>query len=296
MSSLLVVGDAILDRYLYGVATRLSPEAPVPVMRVTGQINQAGGACNVALNANALGVTTRLLSIVGQDDAARELVAALNFQLSRFQIHQARIKTTVKTRHIVGNQHLLRIDDEEPCSSSELSDTLRYLAAYAEDADWIIFSDYGKHFQSRAQEIIDIARNAGRPIAVDPKSDDWEIYRGATLITPNTAELERAGGDARELLRKYSIKEALVTEGSQGMTHHSARRKASIHRDAIAQDVIDVTGAGDTALAAFVVGRARGWKTEGCMDFANTAAGMVCGMMGTHVASDIPKPKDTIAA
>jgi len=296
LSHVLVIGDAILDRYLYGVALRLSPEAPVPIMRVTGQVDQPGGACNVAMNLDALGAKTRLMSVVGQDEAANDLVASLKHQLSSFQLNQARISTTVKTRHIVGNQHLLRIDDEDICSPPELDDVLRYFESYASDTDWIIFSDYGKHFQSRAQDIIDIAKSLKKPIAVDPKSDDWGIYRGADLITPNAAELERAGGDARELLKKNCIKEALVTEGSQGMTHYSAKRKASIHRDAIAQDVIDVTGAGDTALAAFVLGRARGWKTEGCMDFANAAAGMVCGMMGTHVASDIPRPEDQIAA
>jgi rfaE bifunctional protein kinase chain/domain len=292
----LVIGDAILDRYLYGISVRLSPEAPVPIMRVTGQVDQPGGACNVAMNLDALGAETRLMSVVGQDDAACDLVASIKHQLSHFQLNQARISTTVKTRHIVGNQHLLRIDQEDICSPAEIDDVLRHYEAYAKEADWIIFSDYGKHFQPRAQDIIDIAKSLKKPIAVDPKSDDWDIYRGADLITPNVAELKRAGGDARELLRKNCIKEALVTEGSQGMTHYSVRRKASIHRDAIAQDVIDVTGAGDTALAAFVIGRARGWKTEGCMDFANAAAGRVCGMMGTHVASDIPRPKDQIAA
>jgi rfaE bifunctional protein kinase chain/domain len=296
LPQIIVIGDAILDRYLYGIATRLSPEAPVPVMRITGTINQAGGACNVAMNTSAMGISTRLLSIVGQDTAATELVATIHPQLSHYQLNQARIDTTVKTRHIVGNQHLLRIDNEVACDPSDLDDTLRYFEGYAKEADWIIFSDYGKHFQSRAQDIIDIARNADKPIAVDPKSDDWEIYQGATLITPNAAELQRAGGDAKALLKKFGIKEILVTEGAHGMTYQNIARKKSIHREANAQDVIDVTGAGDTALAAFVCGRVRGWKIENCMDYANMAAGLVCGMMGTHVAQDIPKPASKLAA
>ena len=118
-----MIGDAILDRYLYGIATRLSPEAPVPIMQVTGTINQAGGACNVAMNANSMGISTRLLSIVGQDAAATELVEAIHSQLSHFQLNQARIDTTVKTRHVVDNQHLLRIDTES--SWMTRSDILR---------------------------------------------------------------------------------------------------------------------------------------------------------------------------
>lgn len=296
MPQILVIGDAILDRYLYGIATRLSPEAPVPIMQVTGTINQAGGACNVAMNANSMGISTRLLSIVGQDAAATELVAAIHSQLSHFQLNQARIDTTVKTRHVVGNQHLLRIDTESSCDPSDLDDTLRYLEEYVKDSDWVIFSDYGKHFQSRAGDIIDIVLSADKPIAVDPKSDDWEIYRGATLITPNAAELQRAGGDAKALIKKFGIKEILVTEGAHGMTYQNVARKKPIHRESISQDVIDVTGAGDTALAAFVCGRVRGWKIENCMDYANMAAGLVCGMMGTHVAQDIPRPAGKLAA
>jgi len=296
MPRILVIGDAILDKYQYGIATRLSPEAPVPVIKITGEINQPGGACNVAVNCNSLGVETRLLSIVGQDKAADELVASMRQSLSSFQFNQVRVCTTVKTRFVVDNHHLIRIDSEEPCEKHDLDDTLNYFESYAKEVDWIIFSDYGKHFQSRAQDIIDIARYLKKPIAVDPKSSDWEIYRGADLITPNSAEFAGAGGKPDVLLKQFGIKEILVTEGAGGMTCYSARRKNPIHRDATARDVIDVTGAGDTALAAYVCGKVRGWKVESCMDYANAAAGLVCQMMGTHVASDVPRPHEQRAA
>ena len=116
------------------------------------------------------------------------------------------------------------------------------------------------------------------------------------MITPNAAELQRAGGDAKALIKKFGIKEILVTEGAHGMTYQNVARKKPIHRESISQDVIDVTGAGDTALAAFVCETVRGWKIENCMDYANMAAGLVCGMMGTHVAQDIPRPAGKLAA
>jgi D-beta-D-heptose 7-phosphate kinase/D-beta-D-heptose 1-phosphate adenosyltransferase len=245
---ILVIGDAILDKYQYGIATRLSPEAPVPVVKITGEINQAGGACNVALNADALGVPAKIISIVGQDEAAKELVAAMHSQLSRFQFNEARIDTTVKTRFVVDNHHILRIE------------------SFVKDVDWVIFSDYGKHFQSRAQDIIEIAKSQKKPIAVDPKTSNWEIYRGADLITPNLSELKATGQEPEALIKAFDLKELLVTEGENGMTHYSARRKKPIHRDAKSREVIDVTGAGDTALAAFVCGKVRGWEAENCME------------------------------
>ena len=292
MYRILVIGDAILDKYQYGIATRLSPEAPVPVVKITGEINQAGGACNVALNADALGVAAKIISIVGQDDAAKELVAAMHSQLSRFQFNEARIDTTVKTRFVVDNHHILRIDKEQSCPSAELDTALQYFESFVKDVDWVIFSDYGKHFQSRAQDIIEIAKSHKKPIAVDPKTSNWEIYRGADLITPNLSELKATGQEPEALIKAFDLKELLVTEGENGMTHYSARRKKPIHRDAKSREVIDVTGAGDTALAAFVCGKVRGWKAENCMDYANAAAGLVCQMMGTHVTSDVPKPQD----
>ena len=294
MSRILVVGDAMLDRYLYGNCFRLSPEAPVPIMRVTGHSMAPGGACNTALNVQSLGVDCALVSVVGQDEAGKDLVSTLQSQLSHFHLQQCRIKTTVKTRHMVGAHHLLRIDSESECPIDQLRDVLKYIDSYIQDVDWMIFSDYGKHFQRLAPEIIRIANKAAVPIAVDPKSSDWNIYRGADLITPNLAEMKSAlpkGSVGQQALKELGIKELLVTEGGNGMTHYSQKRKKSIHRDAISQEVIDPCGAGDTAVASFVVGKVRGWTTEQCMEYANESAGQVCQKVGTHTAKGVAFPE-----
>jgi len=294
MSKILVVGDAMLDRYLYGNCFRLSPEAPVPIMRVKSQSMAAGGACNTALNVQSLGVDCALVSVVGQDDAGKDLVSTLQSQLSHFHLQQCRAKTTVKTRYIAGAHHLLRIDSESECPIDQVTDVLKYIESYIQGVDWMIFSDYGKHFQQVAAEIIKIANKAKVPIAVDPKSDDWSIYRGADLITPNLAEMKAViskGSSGQDALKELGIKELLVTEGSKGMSHMSQKRKKLIHRDAISQEVIDPCGAGDTAVAAFVVGKVRGWTTEQCMEYANEAAGQVCQKVGTHTASGVAFPE-----
>jgi len=290
MSKILVIGDAILDRYMYGMCPRLSPEAPVPIMRVTGQIDQAGGACNVALNAHSLGIDTSLISAVGQDQAGKDLVDALKSQLSHFHLQQIRTQTTVKTRYISGSHHLLRLDDEETCKAEDLDDVLKYYTEYVKDASWVIFSDYGKHFQSVADAIIGIANAAKVPIAVDPKCPFWDLYRGADLIVPNANEYHEAtlrsdNASPLDLLDRYKIKGMVITEGSRGMTYWTQKRKKPIHRAAVAQEVMDPCGAGDTAMAALIVGKMRGLKMEDCLDYANAAAGYVCQRMGTHVVS-----------
>ena len=146
MSKILVVGDAMLDRYLYGNCLRLSPEAPVPIMHVTSQSMAPGGACNTALNVQSLGVDCALVSVVGQDDAGKDLVSTLQSQLSHFHLQQCRVKTTVKTRYIDGAHHLLRIDAESECPVDQVTDVLKYIESYLQHVDWMIFSDYGKHF------------------------------------------------------------------------------------------------------------------------------------------------------
>ena len=297
MSKILVVGDAILDRYLYGMCPRLSPEAPVPIMRVTGQIDQAGGACNVALNAHALGIDTRLLSVVGQDQAGKDLVDTLKSQLSHFHLQQIRVQTTVKTRYVSGSHHLMRLDDEETCKAEDLEDVLRYYSEYIRDASWVIFSDYGKHFQSIAGEIIRVANAEKVPIAVDPKCPFWDLYQGADLIMPNADEYHEAtlrseNSHPLDLLAMHKIKEMVITEGSHGMTYWSQKRKKPVHRGAVAQEIMDPCGAGDTAMAALIVGKIQGLKIEDCLDYANMAAGYVCQRMGTHIVSkkDVPLP------
>ena len=299
---LLVIGDAILDRYLFGICPRLSPEAPVPIMQVTGTIDQAGGACNVALNVSALGGNPRLMSIVGQDEPARALVDVLHHNsLSHFHLQQERIETTVKTRHVSGNQHLLRIDSEERAKTEQLDNILKYYGEYVEESDFVIFSDYDKHFQCRAQEIIRTANEAKTRIAVDPKSAYWELYRGADLITPNLKEFKKVqkecgtfhSSEPKDILKRFGIKSMLITEGKDGMTLWNQRRKTPIHVDADQQEVIDVTGAGDTVIAAFALGRVRGYSELESMEFATSAAGAVCRKIGTAVAwaNEVKRPE-----
>jgi rfaE bifunctional protein kinase chain/domain len=281
-----VIGDAILDRYVYGQVNRMSPEAPVPVMEIGGRFDRAGGACNVALNIEALGGSVTLLSIIGQDDAGRDLVAEVTLQLSSFHLQQERIDTTVKTRYISGGQHLLRIDHEVTAQPKDLDNILRYFRGYMEQYHYVIFSDYGKHFQPITQEIINAAKGAKIPIAIDPKSPDWSIYRGADLITPNRKEFRAASGGETPaaMLKRFDLGAILITDGADGMAYFSPKHKP-VTKTTQRIEVADTCGAGDTAVAAFVQSQIEGMSIDVGMAFANAAAGIVCTKIGTQVAS-----------
>jgi|ETNmetMinimDraft_30_1059905.scaffolds.fasta_scaffold20402_3 rfaE bifunctional protein kinase chain/domain len=281
-----VIGDAILDRYTFGRVDRMSPEAPVPVLRVGGTYDRPGGACNVAANVQALGVSAQLMSIVGQDEAGKDLMAAISSLLSRFHLQQERIETTVKTRIISGSHHLVRIDTEAAVKETDLENILRYYRVYLEKCDYVIFSDYGKHFQQASKEIIKSAKSQGKPIAVDPKSADWSIYRGADLLTPNRQEYNQSCGDEKpsSVLKRLDIGAILITEGSGGASYYSGNKKAIIRKPKQMFDVTDTCGAGDTAVAGFVVSQLENMSIEEGLDFANIAAGVVCQKMGTQVA------------
>jgi len=291
----LVVGDIMLDRYWRGAVDRISPEAPVPVVAVSGTEERLGGAANVASNVRALGAQCNLLGITGDDADADALQSLLKAQGISAQLERDKsLKTTVKLRIVSQQQQLIRIDFETPANESSTQKLLdRYeklLAAH----DVVIVSDYGKGGLARVQNMIQMARNAGIPLIIDPKGDDYSMYAGATLITPNRKEFQAVAGrfaDTDELVKKAKAMVAeldlgglLVTRSEEGMSLISKDGKA-VHMKARAREVFDVTGAGDTVIAAVGSALALGSGPEDAIHLANVAAGIVVGKLGSATAS-----------
>jgi len=291
----LVVGDIMLDRYWRGAVDRISPEAPVPVVAVSGTEERLGGAANVASNVRALGAQCNLLGITGDDADADALESLLKAQGISAQLERDKsLKTTVKLRIVSQQQQLIRIDFETPANESSTQKLLdRYeklLAAH----DVVIVSDYGKGGLARVQNMIQMARNAGIPLIIDPKGDDYSMYAGATLITPNRKEFQAVAGrfaDTDELVKKAKAMVAeldlgglLVTRSEEGMSLISKDGKA-VHMKARAREVFDVTGAGDTVIAAVGSALALGSGPEDAIHLANVAAGIVVGKLGSATAS-----------
>ena len=284
----LIVGDVMLDRYWHGNADRVSPEAPVPVVHVRKIDDRAGGAANVACNVKALGATPVLIAAISRDEPGHKLRHLCRHMEA--VLVQDEMPTTLKLRVVGRNQQLVRADfEEEP--SDEAQEAM--LDAYEEElpsAERIIFSDYGKGGLGHVQTMIDKALAYKREIYVDPKGSDWKRYRGVTLIKPNLYELRDAvgswrteedmAGRVRDLLGLLSVQYILVTRASDGMTLFS--RTSELHIPAVAREVYDVTGAGDTAIAALC---ATTGTIEERVRLANKAAGIVCGKFGTAVAT-----------
>jgi D-glycero-beta-D-manno-heptose-7-phosphate kinase len=291
---LLVVGDVMLDRYWFGDVSRISPEAPVPVVKVERAEERLGGAANVARNAAALGAQTALLSVVGEDDAGRTLARLLTEGGIAAGLHVDRdIDTTVKLRVIGRQQQLLRIDFETTPSHEILQAKLSEFASRVAEADVVILSDYGKGGLAHIAEMIRLARAAGKPVLVDPKGDDYGKYRGATVITPNRGELREVVGrwsSEAELLAKsqalrteLELDALLVTRSEEGMTLFSAGE--THHQPAQTREVFDVSGAGDTVIATLAVMLAAGADWAEAIRVANVAAGIVVGKLGTAVVT-----------
>jgi rfaE bifunctional protein kinase chain/domain len=292
----LVVGDVMLDRYWYGDVSRISPEAPVPVVLVNEKREdlRLGGAANVAHNCAALGAKTRLLSVVGNDDAGRQLERLLKQRGVEAELHRDRsIRTTEKLRVIGRQQQLLRLDFERAPSREVLASKLTQYRAALPECDVVILSDYGKGGMTHIRQMIQLARRAKKRVLVDPKGDDYSRYRGASIITPNRAELREVVGTwqderdlarrAESLRRRLGLEALLVTRGDEGMTLFRAGRK--VHIDTEAREVFDVTGAGDTVIAALAVTLGAGMSVEAAVKIANRAAGIVVGKLGTAVAT-----------
>jgi rfaE bifunctional protein kinase chain/domain len=288
----LVVGDVMLDRYWFGDVERISPEAPVPVVRIARTEERPGGAANVARNVAALGGRASLLSVVGADEAGRaleKLVAADRVVASMH--HDASLPTTVKLRVIGRQQQLLRIDFETRPSREVLAAKLEDFGQRVSDADVVVLSDYGKGGLAHIETMIARARAAGRPVLVDPKGDEWGKYRGATMITPNRAELREVAGRwhdeadlaarAERLRRDLDIDALLVTRSEEGMSLYTAA--GPFHIPAQAREVYDVSGAGDTVIATIATLVAAGAPLADAVAIANQAAGVVVGKLGTAV-------------
>ncbi len=290
----LVVGDVILDRYWFGATNRISPEAPVPVVRVDGREDRPGGAANVALNIAALGARATLIGTVGDDEAG----AAVRTLLAKAGVACALATaagwpTIVKLRVLSQHQQLIRLDFEDAAVGDGERLLERYRAALT-DADVVVLSDYAKGSLCRAPEFIALARAAGRPVVVDPKGTDFERYRGATVVTPNLREFEAIAGPvgddaalaaaARVLRERLDLGAVLVTRGERGMTLVGSAAEPA-HFAAQAREVYDVTGAGDTVCAALATGLAAGLDLQHAAALANLAAGIAVGKLGAASVS-----------
>ncbi|MBS1161857.1 MAG: D-alpha,beta-D-heptose 7-phosphate 1-kinase [Proteobacteria bacterium] len=291
---LLVVGDVMLDRYWFGEVNRISPEAPVPVVKVERSEERLGGAANVARNAAAVGARTALLSVVGDDDAGRSLTRLLADGGIEAGLHiDPAIDTTVKLRVIGRQQQLLRIDFETLPSHETLNAKLAEFERRIADCDVVILSDYGKGGLVHIAEMIRLARAAGKPVLVDPKGDEWGKYAGATAITPNRSELREVVGrwsseaelfaKAQKLRGELGLDALLVTRSEEGMTLFADHEIH--HQPAQAREVFDVSGAGDTVIATLAVMLAAGAGWAEAIRIANVAAGIVVGKLGTAVVT-----------
>ena len=286
----LVVGDVMLDRYWYGDASRISPEAPVPVLLFREEEFRLGGAANVAANCAALGAATRLLSVVGRDEAGKRLTSLLKEKRVTPSMHQdSGVHTTQKLRVIGRRQHLLRIDMEKAPSREVLASKLAEFKAALADCDVVLLSDYGKGGLAHIVTMIREARKARKPVLVDPKGDDYTRYKGATLITPNLKELEdvvgRWSGEkelaerAQKLRRQLGLKALLLTRSEKGMTLFRDGKTFNIAAEK--RELADVTGAGDTVIATLAVMIAAGQGLESAVRAANRAGGIKVTKFGT---------------
>ncbi len=290
----LIVGDVMLDRYWFGEVSRISPEAPVPVVKIEKVEERPGGAANVARNCAALGARVSLLSVVGADEAGKTLAQLMSDANIESSLHEdAGLNTTVKLRVIGRQQQLLRIDFENTPDHEVLRAKLADFSARLADCDVVILSDYGKGGLTHITEMIQRAKDAGKPVLVDPKGEDYTRYAGATLLTPNRAELREVTGKwqneaelvakAQQLRESLGLTALLVTRSEEGMTLFSAdgvRNEA-----AVAREVYDVSGAGDTVIATLAVMLASGLPLDQALFLANRAAGVVVGKLGTATCS-----------
>ncbi|MBR9780583.1 MAG: D-glycero-beta-D-manno-heptose-7-phosphate kinase [Rhodospirillales bacterium] len=298
-AKVLCIGDVMLDRFVYGSVTRISPEAPIPIIRVERENAMLGGAGNVARNATALGASVRFLSLVGDDLPGREVmeyVANDKGVEPYIQIERNR-PTTIKTRYIAGGQQLLRSDNETTATlaAPTISNLSALAAQLAPDVSAIILSDYGKgvlHGDVVAATIA-AARKAEKPVIVDPKGTDYSIYRGATVVTPNRAEAQAATGidiqsdedaiaAATKIITECGIENVLLTRSQDGMTLVTSKGEAT-HLPTEAREVFDVSGAGDTVVACLASAIAGGASLSDAARIANVAAGIVVGKIGTAV-------------
>ena len=290
----LVVGDVMLDRYWFGDVSRISPEAPVPVVKVERSEERPGGAANVARNIAALEARVALLSVVGADEAGQALAKLLADSAIDASLHEdPQLNTTVKLRVLGRQQQLLRIDFENWPTHEVLDTKLAEFRQRIADCDVVILSDYGKGGLTHIAEMIRIAQEHKKPVLVDPKGDDYVRYAGASVITPNRAELREVVGrwtSEDDLTRRVDrlradlgLDAVLLTRSEEGMSLFA--REGVTHEPALAREVYDVSGAGDTVIATLAVMLASGQTLADAMRWANRAAGVVVGKLGTATCS-----------
>lgn len=290
----LVVGDVMLDRYWYGAVDRISPEAPVPVVRITREEERCGGAANVAFNAASLGAQASLLTVVGDDEASRKLESIVAQTGIRTHFgRDADLQTTVKLRVIGRQQQLIRLDFENTPKTEVLATQTETFAHLLPDHDAVLFSDYCKGGLAHVSDMIARARSAGKPVLIDPKGADYSRYRGATVITPNRAELQQVVGHwgseaelrtkAHALRADLQLDAVLLTRSEEGMTLFDAA--GELHVSAQAREVFDVTGAGDTVIATMAALVGAGMTLRDAVPHANRAGGIVVGKFGTAAVS-----------
>lgn len=293
-AKVLVVGDVMLDRYWYGAVDRISPEAPVPVVRITREENRLGGCANVAFNAVSVGAQASLLSVVGDDEAShllQELIAQSG--ITPYFGRDAQLKTTVKLRVIGRQQQLLRVDFENTPQNEVLSSQTQQFMQLLPDHPVVLFSDYGKGGLAHITDMISAARKSNKAVLIDPKGSDFSRYAGATCITPNRVELQQVMGSwnseeelstkAHNLRKALQLDAVLLTRSEEGMSLFDDQGVA--HISAQAREVFDVTGAGDTVIATLAALVAAGMSLREAMLWANRAGGVVVGKFGTATVS-----------
>jgi rfaE bifunctional protein kinase chain/domain len=280
----------MLDRYWFGDTSRISPEAPVPIVQVGKIDERLGGAANVARNVAALGAQTTILGIAGNDEPGKRVVELLKASGVNSQLEiDAKVPTIVKLRVIARQQQLIRLDFEETPSEQALAHKLERFEKLVGSADVVILSDYGKGALGQVAHMIEQARAQKKVVLVDPKGEDYEKYRGATVLTPNRSELRQVVGQwsseedltrrAQDLRRSLNLQALLLTRSEEGMSLFTEQGVS--HVKAQAREVFDVSGAGDTVIATLAVALAAGWPIEKAMGLANRAGGIVVGKLGT---------------
>jgi len=293
-AQILVVGDVMLDRYWYGAVDRISPEAPVPVVRITKEEDRLGGSANVAFNCVSLGANVSLLSVVGDDEASHKLEKLVGATGIRpFFGRDPHLKTTMKLRVIGRQQQLIRVDFENIPQHDTLAFQTQKFNELIGQHQAVIFSDYGKGGLAKIQEMIHLAKDYKKPVLIDPKGSDYSRYKGASVITPNKQELSQVVGEWRDeedlkskahnLRTELGLDTLLLTRSEEGMSLFDAQ--GEVHVGAQALEVFDVTGAGDTVIATLAVLMAAGYSVREALPWANKAVGIVVGKFGTASVS-----------
>jgi rfaE bifunctional protein kinase chain/domain len=291
---MLIVGDVMLDRYWFGEVSRISPEAPVPIVRIEKREERLGGAANVARNLVALGMQAGLLGVIGQDEAGNIVENLLSESgIQSYLKRDQAISTIIKLRVIGRQQQLLRIDFEEKPTEPVLRDKLSRFNALIDDYDVIVLSDYAKGSLVNVATMIAAAKGVGKLILVDPKGSDFSRYAGATILTPNKSEMKQVIGEwsseadltekAQTLRQKLDLEALLLTRSEEGMTLYTATEVT--HVPAMAREVFDVSGAGDTVIATMAAMLAEGKSMQEAVQIANRAGGIVVGKLGTATVS-----------